>query len=139
MENLDSLADGRVIAPTRRTMRHVSGESPQLARGGNQSVAEVGMPLQELAAQHNDEMYNPWPRRVPWPGVGRVVLCLNEDGADQLGEAVARPIQATLHSPQIAPRDLGDLLIALPFELPEHEHLPVVLREPLDALVDGVL
>jgi hypothetical protein len=37
----------------------VSGETPQLARGGNQPVAEVGMPVQELAALHNDEMYNP--------------------------------------------------------------------------------
>src|SRR5882762_5087813 len=55
------------------------------------------------------------------------------------GEAVSCPIQATFHRPQIAPGDFSDLLVALPLELPEYEHLPVVFRQPLDALVHRIL
>ena len=64
---------------------------------------------------------------------------LNQDGADQLGEAVSGPIQAALDRPQIAPGDLGNLLVALPFKLPQDEHLPVVFRQALNTLIHGVL
>src|SRR6267142_4753044 len=63
----------------------------------------------------------------------------NEYGSDELGEAVACPIQAALYRPQIATGDLGDLLVALPLELPQHEDLAVMLRQPLDALVHRIL
>src|SRR6266566_7244736 len=37
---------------------------------------------------------------------------------DQLGEAVARPVEAALDRPQVAPLVVGDLSVALPFQLP---------------------
>ena len=64
---------------------------------------------------------------------------LNQDGSDKLGETVARPIQATLDRPQVASGDLGYFLVALSFELPEHEHLSVVLRQALNALIHSIL
>src|SRR6266545_4390757 len=96
------------------------------------------MSLQELGALHG--------ANVPPPATGcsaagafAAGLCLNEGGADELCEAVSCPIQAAFHRPQVAPGDFSDLLVALPLELAENEHLPVVFRQPLDALVDRIL
>src|SRR5438105_3140839 len=79
------------------------------------------------------------PRKCSAAGSSTAGLCLNEYGADELGEAVPCPVQSTLHRPQIAPGDFGDLLVALALELSENEHLPVVFRQPLDALVHRIL
>src|SRR5216117_671002 len=96
------------------------------------------MSLQELGALHGAD--------VPPPATGCSVagalaagLCLNEHGADELGEAVSGPIQAAFQRPQVAPGNLSDLLVALSLELAEHEHLPVVFRQPLDALIHCIL
>src|SRR5256714_15663908 len=98
-------------------MRQMSRKAPQLPRGRYQAIPEVGVAFEEFAAKHSgDKVYHPRPRRVPRPGVLSGGLCLNEDGADELGEALACPIQAALHRPQIAPGDFGDLLIALSLE-----------------------
>lgn len=71
MENLDGLADGRVITTTRLTARDMSRETPQLAGCRNQAVPEVGVPLEEFGAQHNAEMYNPRPLVFRGQGTGQ--------------------------------------------------------------------
>jgi len=53
MENLHGFTDGRVIATTGGTGGHVSRETPQLAGGRNQAIAEFGVPVQELGTQHD--------------------------------------------------------------------------------------
>src|SRR5437762_12067676 len=70
------------------------------------------------------------------PGTWNLLL---DQRRDQLGEAVPGAVQAALHRAQVAARDLRDLLVALPFELAQHEHDPVMLREVADALLHGVL
>src|SRR4051794_9042907 len=96
------------------------------------------MAFEELGAKHRES--------VPPPAAGcsaAGVRCawswLDQDGADQLGEAIACPIQPALDRTQVATGDLSDLLIALPLELAEHEHFTMMLRQALDALVDRVL
>src|SRR5947209_807465 len=84
-------------------------------------------------------MYRPGHGSVPRLGVRTAGLCLNECWADELGEAIACPVQPAFHRPQIAPGDFGDLLVALALELAENEHLPVVFRQPPDALVHRIL
>src|SRR5919107_903947 len=54
---------------------------------------------------------------------------LLQPGLDDLREGVPRPIEARLDRPEIAVRDLGDLLVRLPLELAEHEDLAVGLRQ----------
>src|SRR5215472_7622127 len=51
---------------------------------------------------------------------------------DDLREGGARPVQPRLHRPEVAAGDLGDLLVRFPFELAQHEHLPVMLGEARD-------
>src|SRR3989442_15181475 len=46
---------------------------------------------------------------------------------DQLGEAVACPVEPALHGAEVARGDLGDPLIALALELPQHEHHTAML------------
>src|SRR4029078_8167040 len=50
-------------------------------------------------------------------------------GRDDLGERVPRAIEPRLHRAEIAVRDLGDLFVRLPLQLPQHEHLPMVRRQ----------
>src|SRR5438045_5241318 len=96
------------------------------------------MPFEELGAQHRESVPPP-AARCSAAGVWHAWCWLDEDGADQLREAVACPIQPALDRTQVATGDLGDLLIALPLELAEHEHFTMMLRQALDALVDRVL
>src|SRR5438046_10692635 len=70
------------------------------------------------------------------PGTWNLLL---DHRRDQLGEAVPGAVQAALHRAQVAARDLRDLLAALPFELAQHEHDPVMLRQVAGALLPGVL
>src|SRR5438093_2158630 len=53
-------------------------------------------------------------------GVGSgLVGCLLQQGLDELGEAVPGPIEAALHGAQVAARNVGDLGVALAFQLAE--------------------
>src|SRR5688572_15400041 len=54
---------------------------------------------------------------------------LVEEGLDDRCEGVPRPVQPRLHRSEVARRDVGDLLVGLPFELPKHEHLAVMLGQ----------
>src|SRR2546429_9906461 len=69
----------------------------------------------------------------------RVPPDLFEQGLDQLCEAVACPVETALHRPQVATRDVGDLGVALPLQLAQHEDGPGGGRELPDALVDRFL
>src|SRR3989442_7533638 len=64
---------------------------------------------------------------------------LLEQRLDELGEAVAGPVEPALDRPQIAAGDVRDLRVALPLELAQHEHGPMVDGELPDALVHGLL
>src|SRR2546428_11696379 len=84
------------------------------------------------------------PRRVPtYPpthpprGVcGDVgVWELLQQRRDQLSEAVPGPVEPALHGAEVAGGDLGDLLITLSLELPQHEHPPGMLGELAHALI----
>ena len=55
---------------------------------------------------------------------------------DDVGEVVARPVQAALHRTQVAAGDVGDLLVRLALHLTENEDDPVVLRQLRDGLLD---
>src|SRR2546430_5592228 len=55
----------RVIAATGRTTREMTLETPQLSRGGDQPVAKVGIPVQELSTRHAAMLYRGKRRRVP--------------------------------------------------------------------------
>src|SRR6267143_184484 len=89
----------------------------------------------------------PMRRRVPtYPpthppcGVwGRAYVGLLQQRPDELREAVAGPVQPALHGAEVTPGDLGDLLIALPLELAQHEHDTVMLGQLAHALIHGVL
>src|SRR5213596_2930911 len=73
-------------------------------------------------------------------GVGSgLVGCLLQQGLDELGEAVPGPIEAALHGAQVAARNVGDLGVALAFQLAEHEHGPMVGGQLVHALVHGFL
>ena len=45
-------AHRRVIAATGRTTGEMTLETPQLSRGGDQPVAKVGIPIQQLSTRH---------------------------------------------------------------------------------------
>src|SRR6266699_1573229 len=64
---------------------------------------------------------------------------LFQQGLDQLCETVARPVEAALHRAQVATGDVGDLGVALPLELAQHEDGAVVAGELPDALIDRFL
>src|SRR5437879_4951669 len=64
---------------------------------------------------------------------------LLEQRLDELGEAVAGPVEPALDGPQIAAGDVRDLRVALPLELAQHEHGPMVDGELPHALVHGLL
>src|SRR5678815_1004684 len=55
-------------------------------------------------------------------------------GLDDLGERVPRAIEPRLHRAEVAVRDLGDLLVGLPFELPQDEHFAMVRWQLRDRL-----
>src|SRR2546423_7719902 len=116
----------------------MSGQAAHFPGVRDQPIPIVAMAFQDLVAAHNGEMYRPGDGVFPPPGFQRE-LALNEDGADELGEAIARPIQTTLDRPQIAARDLRNLLIALTLELAEHENLTMMLGQPMHALVHRIL
>src|SRR5204863_2063553 len=52
LKGLHAPANRRVIAATRRTTDEMTLETPQLSRGGDQPVAKVGIPVQELSTRH---------------------------------------------------------------------------------------
>src|SRR5438477_10002746 len=84
----------------------------------------------------------PQPQGRGWGGGWGATACgavLLQERTDQLGEAVPGPIEAAFHGAQIAPRDVGDLSVALAFQLAEHEDGPVVGGQLVHALVDGFL
>src|SRR5439155_395455 len=56
-----------------------------------------------------------------------------------LREAVASPVEAALYRAQVATGDIGDLGVALPFELTQHEDGAVVGGELPDALIHRFL
>src|ERR1041384_7326086 len=64
---------------------------------------------------------------------------LFEQRCDRMGEAVSSPIQAAFDGAEVAARYIGDLRIALSFELTQHEDGPVVDRELSHALLDRFL
>src|SRR5881397_1677961 len=85
---------------------------------------------------------SPPPPPPPIPTLGGEVGgggSLLQQRLDQLGEAVARPVEAALDRPQVAPRDVGDLSVALPFQLPQHEHGAVVGGQLGHALIHRLL
>src|SRR5439155_11137665 len=55
-----------------------------------------------------------------------LVGSLLQQRPDELGEAVPGPIEAALYGAEVAARDIGDLGVALAFQLAEHEDGPVV-------------
>ena len=59
MENLHGFTDGRVVATAGGAGGHVSRETPQLAGGRNQAIAELGVPVQEFGTQHDGECTTP--------------------------------------------------------------------------------
>src|ERR1051325_1548564 len=63
---------------------------------------------------------------------------LDENRADQLGEAVPGAVQAAFHSTKVAAGDFRDFLVALTLQLTQDEHLTMMLGQPLHALVDRV-
>src|SRR5881409_760524 len=63
---------------------------------------------------------------------------LLQQRADELGEAVPGSIEAALHRAQVAPRDVGNLGVALAFQLAQHEDGAVVCRQLRYALVHGL-
>src|SRR5438105_4733134 len=65
----------------------------------------------------------------------RVPPDLFEQGLDQLCEAVACPVETALHRPQVATRDVGDLGVALPLQLAQHEDGAVMGGKLPDALI----
>src|SRR5947208_16804763 len=100
-------------------------EAAQVTRRGDQPVPEIRVTLEELMAAHgwlSTTVRNGWGSAPPpFPpaihtlggGVGGGGSLLQQR-LDQLGEAVARPVEAPLDRPQVAPRDVGDLAVALP-------------------------
>src|SRR5687768_16332143 len=46
-----------------------------------------------------------------------------------LGETVSGPVESRFHGAKVTTRDLGDLLVGLPFQLPQDEYVPVMLRQ----------
>src|SRR5882762_2164532 len=64
---------------------------------------------------------------------------LLQQRTDELGEAVPGSIEPALHRAQVAPRDVGDLGVALAFQLAQHEDGAVVCGQLLHALVHGLL
>src|SRR5690606_22714808 len=68
--------------------------------------------------------------------VYRSTALLVEHRSDDRREVVARPAQAALHGAEVHARDLGDLLVGLPLQLPQHEHLAVVRRQLVHGLLD---
>src|SRR5450432_600595 len=55
---------------------------------------------------------------------------------DDLCERVSGAVEPRFHGSQIAVRDLRDLLVRLPLELAQDEHLAMMLREPSDGRLD---
>src|SRR5438034_4318406 len=64
---------------------------------------------------------------------------LFEQRLDELGEAVARPVEPAFHRSQVATGDVRNLGVALSLELPQYEHRPVVVGELPHALVHRFL
>src|SRR2546430_17414450 len=60
-------AHRRVIAATGRTTPEMTLETPQLSRGGDQPVAKVGIPVQELSPRHAAMLYRGKLLRFPPP------------------------------------------------------------------------
>ena len=56
---MDGVADGRIVATTRRAMGQVSRKEPQLPGAGNQPVAEIAVPFQELGTKHGGNVPHP--------------------------------------------------------------------------------
>src|SRR5712691_10568208 len=82
----------------------------------------------------------PWggwggPGPPPRAAGGRGGTGLLEQGRDHLSKAVARPVETTFHRAQVATGDVGDLSVALPFQLAQHEHRAVVRGELSHALI----
>src|SRR5437773_322483 len=64
---------------------------------------------------------------------------LFEQRLDELGEAVARPVEPAFHRSQVATGDVRNLGVALSLELPQYEHRPVQVPEYADEdLLDQV-
>src|SRR5881398_3097802 len=84
----------------------------------------------------------PQPQGRGWGGGRGATACgaaLLQQRTDELREAVPGSIEAAFHRAQVAPRDVGDLSVALAFQLAEHEDRPVVGGQLVHALVDGFL
>src|SRR2546425_3356356 len=64
---------------------------------------------------------------------------LLQQRSDELGEAVPGPIEAALHRAEVAARDIGDLGVALAFQLAEHGDGPGVGGQLVHALVRGLV
>src|SRR5712692_9061051 len=75
----------------------------------------------------------------PAPPAPRPPRTLLQQWADELGEAVPGSIEAALDRAQVAPRDVGNLGVALAFQLAQHEDGAVVCGQLLHALVHGLL
>src|SRR5438876_1158843 len=54
---------------------------------------------------------------------------LFEQRLDELREAVACPVEAAFHRSQVATRDVRNLGVALPLELPQYEHRPFAVPD----------
>src|SRR5437867_8977102 len=85
------------------------------------------------------EWYHPGRGVFRDPGWGSGRRALFQHRADELREAVPGPVETALHGAEVASCDLGDFLIALPFQLTEHEHLTVVLGKLVHATIYRVL
>src|SRR5947209_8349476 len=69
---------------------------------------------------------------VPEPSALIYIRCNN------FREGVSCPVKPGFYCAKVAVRNFCDLLVRLSFELPQNEHIPVVLRKLRDSLLDDL-
>src|ERR1700686_504469 len=104
---------------------------------GQGIVYERNVLITKLATIHGDRLRvrNRVPASgapVPEPSDLIYVWC------NDFRERVSRPVKPGFDRTQVALRDLRDLLVGLALELPQDEHIPVVLGKLGDALLDDL-
>src|SRR6185436_13629943 len=57
-----------IVAPAPGALNQMALETPQLPRGGDEAVTELGVAVEEFPADHNGGLVPPGPRGVPGPG-----------------------------------------------------------------------